>query len=105
MRDEDAFIKGVLACPRDPAPRLVYADWLEDRGDPRAEYVRLQWRLDQLRAADPLARYLFARLRELEAGFRPRWIRLMQRGRQQHPLARKRTGRRSPRRAGRLHGA
>ena len=31
----------LLARPNDPGPRLVYADWLEERGDLRAEVVRL----------------------------------------------------------------
>ncbi|MEK6238587.1 MAG: TIGR02996 domain-containing protein, partial [Planctomycetales bacterium] len=27
------FIREILANPSDPTPRLVYADWLEERGD------------------------------------------------------------------------
>ncbi len=33
MTDADPFIKAVLDCPDDDAPRLVYADWLDERGD------------------------------------------------------------------------
>jgi uncharacterized protein (TIGR02996 family) len=45
MTDAD-LVQGVLDSPEDDAPRLVYADWLEDRGDPdslaRAEFIRVQ---------------------------------------------------------------
>jgi uncharacterized protein (TIGR02996 family) len=45
---ERAFIAGALARPGDAAPWLVFADWLEERQDRRAAYVRrylrhLQW--------------------------------------------------------------
>jgi uncharacterized protein (TIGR02996 family) len=39
--DEDALLAAIAAAPLDDAPRLVYADWLQDRGDDaKAEYVR-----------------------------------------------------------------
>src|SRR5262249_39772943 len=42
--EEDAFIQALLTNPGDWALRLVYADWLEERGDResgrRAEYLR-----------------------------------------------------------------
>jgi uncharacterized protein (TIGR02996 family) len=39
--DEDALLAAVAAAPLDDAPRLVYADWLQERGDePRADYLR-----------------------------------------------------------------
>jgi uncharacterized protein (TIGR02996 family) len=41
MGDEEAFLRAIALAPGDDAPRLVYADWLDDRGDPRADYVRL----------------------------------------------------------------
>ena len=45
MTDEAAFLSAIRAAPADAAPRLVYADWLEERGDGRAEFVRLQHQL------------------------------------------------------------
>jgi uncharacterized protein (TIGR02996 family) len=39
--DEDALLAAITAAPDDDAPRLVYADWLEERGaDAKAEYLR-----------------------------------------------------------------
>ena len=31
-----AFLDGIAECPTDAGVRLVFADWLEDQGDPRA---------------------------------------------------------------------
>ena len=39
---EDAFLRAVLDAPGDDAPRLIYADWLTERGDPRGEFIRVQ---------------------------------------------------------------
>jgi uncharacterized protein (TIGR02996 family) len=43
MTEED-FLAAIAATPEDPV-RLVYADWLEQRGDPRAELVRIEAQL------------------------------------------------------------
>jgi uncharacterized protein (TIGR02996 family) len=40
---EDAFLRDILDDPDDDAPRLVYADWLEEQGGgERAEFIRAQ---------------------------------------------------------------
>jgi uncharacterized protein (TIGR02996 family) len=43
--NEEAFLQAIREDPDDDAPRLVYADWLEERGDPRAELIRIQLEL------------------------------------------------------------
>jgi uncharacterized protein (TIGR02996 family) len=43
----------IIAHPADDSPRLVYADWLEDQGDPRCEFIRAQCALAQLPLDDP----------------------------------------------------
>ena len=40
--EEQPFLDEIRANPHDDAARLVYADWLEERGDVRAEYLRLE---------------------------------------------------------------
>jgi uncharacterized protein (TIGR02996 family) len=35
MNDEDAFWEAVAQRPDDDLPKLVFADWLDERGDPR----------------------------------------------------------------------
>lgn len=40
--EERPFLDAILANPDDDEPRLVYADWLEERGDQRAEWLRAE---------------------------------------------------------------
>jgi uncharacterized protein (TIGR02996 family) len=49
MTERDAFLAAVLESPDDDTPRLIFADWLEENGDPeRAEFIRAQCDLAQL---------------------------------------------------------
>jgi uncharacterized protein (TIGR02996 family) len=51
MTDGAALLRAVLADPGDDAPRLVYADWLEENGQPeRAEFIRVQCELARKRS-------------------------------------------------------
>src|SRR5437764_1154624 len=59
---EAAFLAAILDRPDDDAPRLVYADWLDERGDPRGEFIRVQCELARLPGDDP--RQLSLRKRE-----------------------------------------
>jgi uncharacterized protein (TIGR02996 family) len=40
--DHDDMLAAIRAAPADDAPRLVYADWLLERGDLRGELINLQ---------------------------------------------------------------
>jgi uncharacterized protein (TIGR02996 family) len=44
MLQDETFIQSILENPQEEANWLVYADWLEERGDPRSELYR-RWRL------------------------------------------------------------
>jgi uncharacterized protein (TIGR02996 family) len=70
MDQEEAFLAAVLAEPDNDAVRLVYADWLEERGDPRAEFIRVQCALAKKGTKDPRRA---ARERELLAAYEGRW--------------------------------
>ena len=54
MDQHQPFLKAILADRHDDLPRLVYADWLEETGNPdyaaRAHFIRTQIRLE---AVDP----------------------------------------------------
>ena len=41
MSNEAALLRAIAADPKSGLARLVYADWLDERSDPRGEYVRL----------------------------------------------------------------
>jgi uncharacterized protein (TIGR02996 family) len=49
MHDEDGFLHELLENPADDTTRLVYADWLDERGDPvsvaKAKFLRITSRL------------------------------------------------------------
>jgi uncharacterized protein (TIGR02996 family) len=47
-RDEDDFLLTIRERPDERAARLVYADWLEERADPRAELIRLEEEMRRL---------------------------------------------------------
>jgi uncharacterized protein (TIGR02996 family) len=89
---EDGLIRAILSQPDDDPVRLVYADWLEERGDIRAEYLRLVVALERLweqaysedlpsrmRHVPEIAR-LRIRLRELQARITTDWLCRMHRG-------------------------
>jgi uncharacterized protein (TIGR02996 family) len=42
VTDDEAFIRRIVSSPGDDTPRLVYADWLDERGDPRGGYLRAE---------------------------------------------------------------
>lgn len=43
MSDRDALLHAIAARPEEDTPRLMYADWLEENGEPeRADFVRTQ---------------------------------------------------------------
>ena len=51
MTVEAGFLADICAHPDDDAPRLIYADWLEERGQrgdaARAEFIRVQCALER----------------------------------------------------------
>lgn len=60
----EPFLRAICAEPDDDTVRLVYADWLQENGQPeRAEFIRLQIAFEGRRAAPPRNRVLFARYR------------------------------------------
>jgi uncharacterized protein (TIGR02996 family) len=81
MNDETPFIEAILAAPEDEAPRLIYADWLEERGDVRGEYLRLEAALGSLPEGDHHRRTLTERLNELRPTIDAEWLALVDRSR------------------------
>jgi uncharacterized protein (TIGR02996 family) len=68
-----ALEAAVVADPDDDAPRLVYADWLDDHGDPhRAKYIRARCALDGRPPGDDYTT-VWEEYREADTGmwFRP----------------------------------
>jgi len=51
--EELAFLERIRTQPGDDGPRLIFADWLDARGDTRGQLIRLQCCLEQLPDTDP----------------------------------------------------
>jgi len=65
---EQSLLDAILASPEDDGPRAVYADWLQQRGDPRGEHIALQ-----LAGARDLYSVPWARVHELERAHAEAW--------------------------------
>jgi uncharacterized protein (TIGR02996 family) len=65
LTPQEAFLKAILEQPDDDAPRLMYADWLEEKCDPRGEFIRVQCQLAQTAKGAPGWKRLRQREREL----------------------------------------
>jgi len=74
---DEAFLQTVCANPADDAPRLIYADYLEETGDPvrvaRAEFIRLQCQLEALADHEPHRQAMQQREAVLLAAYLRKW--------------------------------
>jgi uncharacterized protein (TIGR02996 family) len=71
---DDAFLQAILAAPEDDQLRLVYADSLTERGDPRGDFIRVQCELARLPDEDPRRPALEAREQALLADHQDAWL-------------------------------
>src|SRR4051794_40021842 len=69
-----ALLGEILDHPDDDLPRLVYADWLDEHGDPgRAEFIRVQIERARLPEDDPRRADLEDREAALLLAHEERW--------------------------------
>jgi uncharacterized protein (TIGR02996 family) len=74
MTRDDAFLQAVIADPDDDGLRLAYADYLDERGDPRGEFIRVQVALERMPEEDPRRAALKVRERELRNAHWREWV-------------------------------
>jgi uncharacterized protein (TIGR02996 family) len=74
MPQHDDFLRAILADPDEDAPRLVYADWLDEHGDPRGEFIRVQIERARLDEDDPRQAGLKQRDAELFGRNGKQWV-------------------------------
>jgi uncharacterized protein (TIGR02996 family) len=75
MTHQDAFLQAILENPDDDTPRLIYADYLDEHGDPdRAEFIRVQVALATLPPDDSRRGQLGDRERQLLVEHREEWL-------------------------------
>src|SRR5436309_2903540 len=74
MGIEKEFLADIREHPDDDAPRLIYADWLDEHGDEaRAEFIRAQIEMEKLAPDDIRRRDLVLRQHALESEHKARW--------------------------------
>jgi uncharacterized protein (TIGR02996 family) len=74
MTYDEVFLEAILADPREDTPRLIYADWLEEHGDPRGEFIRIQCWLAAKAEGDPYRDELETRERRLLVEHEADWL-------------------------------
>lgn len=76
MNERAALMRAVCENPDEDTPRLVFADWLQENGEPKyAEFVRLQVRhAELLRHAAPDTEDFARKARELWVWSGERWL-------------------------------
>jgi uncharacterized protein (TIGR02996 family) len=76
MTDRDAILEAIFAAPDDDAPRLIYADWLNENGHPeQAEFIRLRCQMAHLSNGERGWRPLRRKLHWTWAALQSRWLR------------------------------
>lgn len=74
MDEEAALLRAIAASPEDATARLVYADWLQERGWPGADYLRAEAALAASPGDSPqLRRELLRTIPTLPAAWRNRF--------------------------------
>lgn len=72
--NEQPFLDEIRANPNDDAARQVYADWLEERGDVRGEYLRLECQLSNSLHYNDEIHEVTITMRRLIEGIDRKWI-------------------------------
>lgn len=73
---DNPFLQAVIANPDDDLTRLLYADWLDENGQPeRAEFIRVQVALATGEPDADRRRYMEVRQRELLIAHDHEWVR------------------------------
>jgi uncharacterized protein (TIGR02996 family) len=71
--EAEAFLQRIRAYPDDDAQRLIFADWLDEQGDPRGQFIRVQLALADLPADAPERAQLVSAERALLTEHREAW--------------------------------
>jgi uncharacterized protein (TIGR02996 family) len=78
MSEEAGFLSAIQKAPADETTRLVYADWLDEQGDPtmtaRAEFIRLELRMTKAPEQSLNRIRWLNKLQKLAANIDARWL-------------------------------
>jgi uncharacterized protein (TIGR02996 family) len=79
--DDKAFLRTILSNPAELTAWLVYADWLDERDDPRAAFVRLMVRFGDRDLSQTDRFGVESQLEELRPALDPDWVAIFDRPR------------------------
>lgn len=82
--EDRAFVRNILNNPADLTGWLVYADWLDEHGDSRAEFIRLELKKDDPDLTRADREHLMERLEELREQIEPEWVAVFDRPKVEH---------------------
>ncbi len=75
--EQESLLQAIREFPDDDLPRLIYADYLDERGDPQGELIRVQCELACIEAENAIGSDVIAELKSREADllnrFATRW--------------------------------
>jgi uncharacterized protein (TIGR02996 family) len=74
LDQQRAFLRSIQETPEDDAPRLIYADWLDEHDADRADFIRTQCRLEATPRNAPHWRELRTREAELLKRHKSQWL-------------------------------
>jgi uncharacterized protein (TIGR02996 family) len=74
MCHKDNYLEAVCDAPDNDVPRLEYATWLTQKGDPRGEFIRLQCELAGIPAGESRHQELNAQVQELLKLHEQEWL-------------------------------
>jgi uncharacterized protein (TIGR02996 family) len=74
MTPDDAFLADIIENPDDNSVRLIYADYLDERDDPRGEFIRVQIELSTMPQDNPQWPRLKTRERQLQEHHEWKWV-------------------------------
>jgi uncharacterized protein (TIGR02996 family) len=78
MTHDEAFLEAIREQPDDDAPRLIYADWLEEHGGragaARAEFIRIQCALERVPFRSPRWYALDSHASALQEEYESDWL-------------------------------
>jgi uncharacterized protein (TIGR02996 family) len=83
-QDDRTFLTAIQAAPTDETLCLVYADWLEERGDCRGDFLRLQVLLRSLDPDHLQRRGAEQRISQLRSKIDTEWLTLIEPERIRH---------------------
>ncbi len=74
LKEQEPFLAEIRENPDDPAGYAVFADWLEEKGDPRGEFMNIQLQLEDEKLKTPARKKLQEQEKSLLKKHQREWL-------------------------------